>query len=76
MEGSSSRMKTLRIEMVDDEMAQILRSKTGAERLRIANEMFVMARRMIASHLATQHPDWSPEQIQTEVSRRISHGAI
>ena len=69
-------MRTLRFEMVDDDMAQILRSKTGAERLRIASGMFASARRMISSYLATQHPDWSPEQIQKEVARRISHGAI
>lgn len=69
-------MKPLRFEMVDDDMAQVLRSKTGAERLRIASDMFAAARRMIASHLASQHPDWSAEQIQEEVSRRISHGEI
>jgi hypothetical protein len=69
-------MRPLRFEMVDDEMAQILRSKTGAERLRIANDMFATARRMIESYLTTQHPDWSPEEIQKEVARRISHRAI
>jgi len=62
--------------MVDDDMAQILRSKTGAERLRIANGLFASARRMIASHLAAQNPDWSSKKIEKEVSRRISHGAI
>ena len=66
----------LRIEVVDDDMARILRAKTGAERLKIANDMFVAARRMIASHLAAEHPDWDEERIQRETSRRISHGAI
>jgi Rv0078B-related antitoxin len=66
----------LRIEVVDDDMARILREKTGAERLKIASDMFASARRMIASHLAAEHPDWDEERIQRETSRRISHGAV
>lgn len=69
-------MEDLRIEVVDDEMARVLRTKTGAERLKIASDMFASARRMIASHLAAEHPDWTEEQIQRETSRRISHGAV
>ena len=66
----------LRIEVVDDDMARILRTKTGAERLKIANDMFTSARRMLASHLAGEHPNWDEERIQRETSRRISHGAV
>jgi hypothetical protein len=69
-------MDALRIEVVDDDMARILRAKTGAERLRIASDLFSSARRMIASHLAAEHPDWDEERIQRETSRRISHGAV
>jgi hypothetical protein len=68
--------KDLRIEVVDDDMAAILRSKTGAERLAMASDLFASARRMIASHLAAEHPDWTDEQVQRETSRRISHGAV
>jgi len=66
----------LRIEVVDDDMARVLRAKTGAERLKIASDMFASARRMIASHLAAEHPDWDEEGVQRETSRRISHGAV
>ncbi|HXU34631.1 MAG TPA: hypothetical protein VN851_28980 [Thermoanaerobaculia bacterium] len=66
----------LRIEVIDDDMARVLRGMTGAERLKIASDMFASARRMIASHLATEHPDWDDEQIQRETSRRISHGVV
>ena len=69
-------LEVLRIEVVDDDMARILRSKTGAERLKIANDLFASARRMIVSHLAAEHPDWDEERIQRETSRRISHGAV
>lgn len=63
-------------DVVDDEMARILRGMTGAERLKIANGMFVSARRMIASHLASEHPDWDEARIEQETARRISHGAV
>jgi hypothetical protein len=69
-------LNDLRIEMVDHDMARILRAKTGAERLKIASDMFASARRMIASHLAAEHPDWDEEKVQRETSRRISHGAV
>ena len=63
-------------DILDDEMARILRGLTGAERLKIANDMFVSARRMLASHLAAEHPDWDQDRIEQETARRISHGAI
>lgn len=76
MKPMANDLDDLHIEVVDDEMARILRSKTGAERLKIASDMFASARRMIASHLAAEHPDWDEERIQRETSRRISHGAV
>jgi len=65
-----------RFEVVDDEMAAVLRSKTGAERLAIANAMYVSARRMLLSHLAAEHPDWSEEEVTREAARRLSHGEV
>jgi len=65
-----------KLEIVDDDMARILRGMTGAERLKIADRMFSSARRMIASHLAAEHPDWDPERIERETSKRISHGSV
>jgi hypothetical protein len=64
------------IEVVDDDMAEVFRSMTGAQRLKIANDMFESARRMIASHLASAHPDWDEQRIQEETARRLSHGAV
>ena len=63
------------MEKVDQEMAQVLRQKSGAERLAIAHEMFESARRMLKAHLTAEHPDWNEEQIAQEVARRLSHGA-
>ena len=64
------------LEVVDDEMAHVLRGMTGAERLKIANDMFMSDRRMMASYLAVEHPDWDADRIEREVARRISHGAV
>ena len=62
-----------RIEVVDDDMAEILRAKSGAERLQIAAGMFASARRMLTSLLSSDHPNWSEVEIQREVARRLSH---
>ena len=63
-------------EVVDDEMAKVFRAMTGAQRLKIASDMYSSARRMIASHLAAEHPDWDEQRIQQETARRLSHGAV
>jgi len=63
------------IEVIDDEMARVLRAKTGAERLRIASGMYAAARRMLMSSLAAEHPDWDRRQVMEETARRLSHGA-
>ena len=64
------------IEVISDDMARVLRAKTGAERLKIASGMFASARKLIQARVRSQHPDWTDEQINTETGRRLSHGAI
>lgn len=64
------------VEVLDDEMARLYRSKTGAERLAIASAMFTSARRMLLAHLRAEHPEWSEEEVQREAARRLSHGAV
>jgi hypothetical protein len=66
----------MRIEVIDDEMAEVLRSKSGADRLRIASGMYASARRMLLSHLRAAHPDWDEKRIVQESARRLSHGAV
>ncbi len=64
-----------RIEIIDDQMVEILRAKTGAERLRIAFGMWESARRMLTSMLTADHPDWGAEEVRREVARRLAHDA-
>ncbi len=63
-------------EVLDEEMARVFRTMSGTERLKIASDMFRSARRMIASHLAAEHPDWDERRLQEETARRLSHGAV
>ena len=68
--------KPLNVEMMDERMADVLRAKTPAERLAIANGMWRSARRMIEAILRAERPDWTDEAIRREVARRMSHGAV
>jgi hypothetical protein len=63
-------------EVVDHETAAILRKKSPTERLAIAHGMWRSARNMLLCALRSQHPEWTDEQVEREVSRRLSHGAV
>jgi hypothetical protein len=65
-----------RFEIMDDQMAEVLRQKTPAERLAISHGMWRFARDLLRSALRSQHPEWSEEQIHQETARRLSHGAV
>lgn len=64
------------VEVIDDEIARLFASKSGAERLAIASGMFASARTMLLAHLGAEHPDWSDERIRREAARRLSHGSV
>ncbi len=64
------------IEIVDRDMAAILRTKTEAERLQIAWGMWRSARTMLDNLLRAEHPDWDDRRRQQEVARRLSHGTV
>jgi hypothetical protein len=65
-----------RIECVDEDMAAVLRQKSPAERLEIAAGLWRFARDLIQRLLREEHPDWTDAQINAEVARRLSHGAV
>ncbi len=62
--------------MIDDTMAAVLRAKSPAERLAIANEMWRSAQQIIEAVLRAEQPGWTDEQIRRETARRMSHGAV
>lgn len=67
---------TFRDEVLDDEMAAVLRSKTPAERLAIAFRLWKFARETLTETLRRDHPEWDEAELGREVARRMSHGAV
>jgi hypothetical protein len=65
-----------RVEVMDDQMTEVLRSKTEAERLAMIDQFWRLASRMIRAMIVHEHPDWSEEKIRQELARRMSHGAV
>jgi len=69
-------LQPLRIEVIDDQMAEVLRAKTPAERLAIAHGMWSHARGLIQRIVKAEHPEWSEEQTRSEVIKRLSGDAV
>lgn len=63
------------IESVDEVMIEIYKSKTPAERLKIAFGLWRSVRILLFNNLRSLHPDWDRHRLQREVARRISLGA-
>jgi hypothetical protein len=55
------------------EQIEIYRRMPGARRLKLAEQMFWFARNLKASGVRHQHPDWTEEQVRTEVNRIFLH---
>jgi hypothetical protein len=49
------------------EQVAALRALTGAQRLRLAERLYWMARKMKAAGLRSQHPDWPEERVNDAV---------
>ena len=64
------------IEVVDDKMAEVLRSKTPAERMRIGFSLWTSSRNMLMAHLKNTHPEWNEDRLNREVAGRLSHGSV
>jgi hypothetical protein len=57
-------------------MADILRQKSEADRLRIAARMYQSARAILRGSIRHDHPDWDQDQVNREIAHRISHGLV
>jgi hypothetical protein len=67
-------LNPLAIEVVDDQMAKVLRSKTPAERVEMIAAANRTARVLAAAGVRHQHPDWDEARVQAEVIRRVTGG--
>ena len=62
-----------RIEVVDHDVAKVLRAKSGMERLQLAHEAWELARDRLTAFLSVRHPEWNPEEVLRQVAKRLSH---
>lgn len=63
-----------RIELLDPQIVEILKTKTPAEKLAMIFAANRTMRLRIEGHLRTYHPDWTDAQIQQEIARRMLSG--
>lgn len=63
------------IEVVDDDLAEILRQKTPGERIQMAAAANDTARLLAAGGIRFCNPDWPEDRVQQEVARRMLHAA-
>jgi hypothetical protein len=59
------------IPAVCPEVARALRATSGMERLRMAHETWEMVRDRLTVFLAARYPQWSREEVQRLVARRL-----
>lgn len=67
--------RSQRFEIIDDVLADILRRKTDAQRLRSVDAFWNSARAILKAVIRTEHPEWNLDQVNVEVARRIGQGA-
>ena len=70
------RLDAGQIEVLDDSMADVLRKKRPAERIRIGFDIWTSAHAMLTAHIKSIHPDWVREHVEREVTRRFLHGTL
>ena len=71
---SKWRLDAGQIEVIDERVAQILRTKQPWERVAMIGQANRTMRALLEGHLRTWHPHWSDEQIKREVGRRLLGG--
>lgn len=64
------------LEVLDQQMIEALRRKSGKERLAIAWGRWSSARQTLMAHLRREHPEWTAQEVARETARRMSHGAV
>lgn len=62
------------VEFMDRDMVEMLRSKTTTEKIAMVGAAHRTVKLLMACGIRGTHPEWSDEQIQAEVTRRIFSG--
>ncbi len=67
----SQQIESTVIEIPDERISRILRTKTIAERVAMIADANDTARLIAAAGIRHLHPNWSEDQVQREVARRM-----
>ena len=68
------RLDVGQIEVVDERVAQILRQKTPAERMKMVSDGWNFAKMWLAGIIRSEHKDWDEKKVMEEVRRRLHCG--
>jgi hypothetical protein len=68
-------MQRSHVEVIDRAYAAILAAKSPAERVSMVAEGHRTARMLASAGVRYLHPDWTELQVNSEVARRMMHGA-
>lgn len=60
-------------EQMSPEQIRILRAMPGVRRLQLAEQLYWTARKLKAAGVRAQHPDWTEDQVNSEVRRIFLH---
>lgn len=71
----TSRSLQIEPDALDDRVAESLRRMTPGERIQLAADANDTARILAAAGIRYLHPNWSEQQVQQEVARRMLNAA-
>jgi hypothetical protein len=63
-----------KLEVIDDDLAEVLRKKSPAEKIQMIGDANRTARLLAAAGVRFQHPDWNDAQVHAEILRRVCGG--
>ncbi len=69
-------MDASRIELPDEAIVAVLRTKTPAERLAMAFAANRTVRLRLEGHFRSHHPEWPNERISAEIAARMQRGPV
>jgi hypothetical protein len=59
------------IEVIDDQMAEVFRRMTPAQRLHMVDQIYLSSRQLIAASIRESNASMTDDQVEREVARRI-----
>ena len=71
---STSLKEPIVVEFMDRQMIEILRSKTTTEKIAMLGAAHRTAKKLVACGIRGMHPEWSDEEVQAELPRRMFRG--